>query len=102
MAETVLHVRSESRTTVGIESEAVIVGSIAAGIGALVGGLVFAGQEPPIWGGWSIGLLAAIVVIALGLVSSYIGYWRARHLPGQEWRLPLPPWKLAACPSPVA
>lgn len=93
MAETVLHVRSESRTTVGIESEAVIVGSIVAGIGALVGGLVFAGQDPPIWGGWSIGLLAALVVIATGIISSYLGYWRARHLPGQQWRLTLPPWK---------
>lgn len=93
MAETVLHVRSESRTSVGIESEAVIVGSIAAGLGALVGGLFFAGQQPPIWGGWSIGLLAAIMVLAVGVVSSYLGYWRARHLPGQEWRLTLPPWK---------
>ncbi len=93
MVEPILNVRSESRTTVGAESEAVIVGGIAAGIGVLTGGLVFAGSSPAIWGGWSIGLLAALVVLVLGLVASYLGYWRARHLPGQEWRLPLAPWK---------
>jgi len=93
MAEPVLTVRSESRTTVGLESEAVIVGVIAAIVGGVVGALVFAGSAPPIWGGWSVGLLAAIVVLIVSLVASYVGYWRARHLPGQAWRLDLAPWK---------
>jgi hypothetical membrane protein len=93
MAEPVLNVRSESRTDVGLESEALIGGVIVAVIGAIVGGVVFAGAAPPIWGGWSIGVLAAIVVFAAGVVMSYVGYWRARHLPGQEWRLSLAPWK---------
>jgi len=53
MAEPVLNVRSESRTDVGLESEALIA----------------------------------------GVTVSYIGYWRTRRLPGQEWRLPLAPWK---------
>jgi len=93
MAEPVLQVRSESRTVVGLESEAILVGGIAAAIGAATGAIAFAGTEPGLWGGWSIGLLAAIVVVVLGATSSYIGYWRARHLPGQQWRLTLPPWK---------
>jgi len=93
MAEPVLQVRSESRTTVGLESEAVVVGGIAAVLGGAAGAIAFAGSAPPIWGGWSIGLLAAIVVVVLGVIASYVGYWRARHLTGQEWRLTLPPWK---------
>lgn len=93
MAEPVLTARSESRTSVGAESEALIVGTIAAILGAAVGGLVFAGANPALWGGWSIGLLAAVVVLTIGVVASYVGYWRARHLPGQQWRLTLPPWK---------
>lgn len=93
MAEPVLQVRSESRTTVGLESEAVVVGIMAAVIGAVVGGLVFVGESPPLWGGWSIGLLAAIVVLVVAVVASYVGYWRARHLPNQQWRLDLASWK---------
>ena len=93
MVEPVLQARSESRTTVGLESEAVVVGVIAAVIGIAVGGFVFAGSAPPLWGGWSIGLLAAIVVLVVSLIASYVGYWRARHLPGQQWRLGLAPWK---------
>ncbi|MDF1477771.1 DUF998 domain-containing protein [Leifsonia sp. H3M29-4] len=93
MAESVLDIDSESRTNVGLESEALIAGGIAGGVGLIVGGSVFAGSNPPIWGGWSIGVLAAIVVFAAGVLASYIGYWRARHLPGQQWRLNLAPWK---------
>ena len=88
-----LNVRSENRTAVGMESEALVAGIIAAVIGALVGGIVFAGGSPSIWGGWSIGLLAALVVLVGGVIVSYIGYWRSRHLPGQDWRLHLKPWK---------
>ena len=88
-----LNIRSENRTAVGTESEALIAGIAAAVIGALIGGIVFAGGSPSIWGGWSIGLLAAIVVLVGGVIVSYIGYWRSRHLPGQEWRLHLAPWK---------
>jgi hypothetical membrane protein len=94
MAESApLAIRSENRTAVGAESEALITGIAAAILGAIIGGIVFAGGSPSIWGGWSIGLLAAIVVIVLGVITSYIGYWRSRHLPGQEWRLGLAPWK---------
>lgn len=93
MAEPVLTARSAARTVVGMESEALVVGLVVGGVGAVVGAVTFAGASPTIWGGWSIGLLAAIVVLVAGLASSYTGYWRARHLPGQEWRLPLAPWK---------
>lgn len=102
MPEPVLAVRSESRSEVGVESEALVAGFIVGGVGALVGGLVFAGDSPAIWGGWSIGLLAALVVLIAGVVVSYIGYWRARHLPGQQWRLPLAPWKFTLDATNVA
>lgn len=93
MPDPVLTARSAARTVVGMESEALVAGFVAGGVGAAVGAIVFAGASPSIWGGWSIGLLAAIVVLVSGVVSSYTGYWRARHLPGQEWRLGLPSWK---------
>lgn len=93
MAEPALQVRSDNRTSVGVESEALIAGGTAAVIGGATGAIVFGGSSPTIWGGWSIGLLAAITVLIISLVTSYVGYWRARHLAGQEWRLPLAPWK---------
>ena len=93
MARPVLTVDSASRTAVGAESEALVASAIAGIIGAIVGGVVFAGRSPSLWGGWSIGLLAAITVLSLTVIASYIGYWRSRHLPGQEWRLSLAPWK---------
>lgn len=102
MPEPVLHVRSATRTIVGMESEALIVGAIAAVVGAITGALVFAGDQPALWGGWSIGLLAGIVAAALGLVTSYVGYWRSRNVPGQEWRLTLPPWKFILDATTVA
>jgi hypothetical membrane protein len=76
-----------------MESEAILVGSVAAGIGAVVGGLVFAGTNPPLWGGWSVGTASMIVVLVLAVIASFIGYWRARHIAGQEWRLSIPSWK---------
>lgn len=93
MSAPILAVHSDSRTAVGVESEALVAGVIGGVIGAATGGIVFAGGAPALWGGWSIGLLAAITVLALTIVVSYIGYWRSRHLPGQEWRLSLAPWK---------
>jgi hypothetical membrane protein len=102
MVEPLIQVRSESRTLVGMESEAVLVGSIAAAIGAIVGAVAFAGENPPIWGGWSLGLVAAIVVLVLGLVSGFLGYWRSRHISGQEWRLDLKPWKFIVDATSVA
>jgi len=68
-------------------------GGIAAVAGGLAGAIAFAGSAPSLWGGWSIGLLAAIVVLIIAVITSYTSYWRARHLPGQEWRLSLAPWK---------
>lgn len=93
MSESVLQVHSQSRTVVGMESEAVIAGSVAAGIGGIYGAIVFAGTNPTIWGGWSLGLASAIAVLVVSVVTSYVGYWRSRHLPGQEWRLSISSWK---------
>ncbi|GAA1920050.1 AbrB/MazE/SpoVT family DNA-binding domain-containing protein [Microbacterium aoyamense] len=41
----------------------------------------------------SFGLLAACGSAIVAVVASAVGYWRARDLPGQEWRRALPPWK---------
>lgn len=41
----------------------------------------------------SFGLLAAIGAGIVAALAAGIGYWRARGLPGQEWRRALPSWK---------
>lgn len=41
----------------------------------------------------SFGILAAIGAAVVAVAASTIGYWRARSLPGQEWRRELPSWK---------
>jgi len=102
MDESVLHVSSKSRSVVGLESEAVIAGSIAAGVGAIFGAIVFAGTNPTIWGGFSLGLGSAIAVLVLSIVTSYVGYWRSRHLPGQEWRQHISSWKFILDATTVA
>jgi hypothetical membrane protein len=102
MSEAVLQIDSRQRTLVGMESEAIIVGGVAAGIGGVFGAIVFAGTNPPIWGGFSLGLAAAIAVLVLGVITSYVGYWRSRYIPGQEWRLTLKPWKFIVDATAVA
>jgi hypothetical membrane protein len=92
--ESSLQLRSQFRTSIGLETEALVVGGIGTALGIVVGAIVFSGTTPSLWnGGFSIGLVAALVVLAVGIVVSYVGYWRARHRPGQEWRLSLPSWK---------
>ncbi|WP_439591307.1 DUF998 domain-containing protein [Microbacterium sp.] len=41
----------------------------------------------------SFGLLAACGAAIVAVIASAVGYWRARDLPGQEWRRALPTWK---------
>lgn len=102
MNDQVLQVHSRERTQVGMEAEAVIVGAIAAGVGALFAVIVFAGTNPALWGGFSAGLAAAIAVLVVGVISSFVGYWRSRHIAGQEWRLTLKPWKFIVDATAVA
>jgi hypothetical protein len=49
----------------------------------------------PLWGGLSVGLVAAIAVLVVGIGAGATGYWRSRNLPGQEWRHRLKPWKFS-------
>ncbi|WP_438853288.1 DUF998 domain-containing protein [Agromyces sp. M3QZ16-3] len=80
---------------VAVETEAVVGGLIAAAVTGLVAAVYFAGDVWPLWGGWSVGAIAAIGVLASGILLGAIGYWRSRGLPGQEWRHGLRPWKFS-------
>jgi len=83
------------RRRLAVETES-LVGGVAAGASTiLVAMLSFFGSEWPLWGGWSVGALAAIAVIVSGVAVAATGYWRARDLPGQEWRHELRPWKFS-------
>ena len=87
---------------VAVESEALLAGSIAAGVTGVVAVFLFAGGVWPLWGGFSVGIVAAAAVLVAGLVVGVIGYWRARRLPGQEWRHDLRPWKFSIDVATVA
>lgn len=67
-----------------------VVAAVAAGI---VAAFVFAGGLWPLWGGLSVGIVAAVAVLVAGIAAGATGYWRARDLPGQQWRHRLRPWK---------
>ncbi|HEY9266989.1 MAG TPA: hypothetical protein VIQ11_20540, partial [Mycobacterium sp.] len=90
------------RRRVAIETESVLAGVVAAGVTAIVGALSFAGAEWSLWGGWSVGAFAAIAVVVLGIGAAATGYWRARDLPGQEWRHELGAWKFSLDVATVA
>jgi hypothetical membrane protein len=83
------------RRRLAVETEALVAGVVAGGVSAIVVWIVFIGSEWPLWGGWSVGALAAIAVIVFGVASAATGYWRSRDLPGQEWRHDLRPWKFS-------
>ncbi len=68
-------------------------GAVAAAASGLVAAIVMSGQVWPLWGGWSVGAVAAIAVVVTGLVLGAVGYWRSRDLPGQDWRRDLRAWK---------
>lgn len=78
---------------VAVETEALIGGAIAAGVSGIVAAIIFAGDVWPLWGGLSVGIVAAVAVVATGIALGATGYWRARNLPGQEWRHRLRSWK---------
>jgi len=83
------------RRRLAVETEALVGGVVAGGSTIVVAMLSFFGSEWPLWGGWSVGALAAIAVIVSGVAVAATGYWRARDLPGQEWRHELRPWKFS-------
>lgn len=89
-------------TTFRGEAEATLAFAIAAGLGALTALAVFWGRDTPLWGGWSIGAVAAITAGAVTLVVAYIAYWRSRNAPGQEWRLGIRSWKFIIDATAVA
>ncbi len=78
-----------------VESEALLAGAFAAGATGLVALFLFSGGVWPLWGGLSVGLVAAIAVLVVGIGAGATGYWRSRNLPGQEWRHRLKPWKFS-------
>ncbi len=90
------------RRRVAIETESVLAGVVAAGVTATAGALIFAGAEWSLWGGWSVGAVAAIAVVVSGIGAAATGYWRARDLPGQEWRHELGAWKFSMDVATVA
>ena len=85
-----------------VESEAVYAGTGAAIVCGIVAFTLFIGREIPLWGGFSVGAVAAVSALIAGLVAAYIGYWRSRHRPGQEWRLRIRPWKFILDATTVA
>jgi len=90
------------RTLLDVESEAVAVAVAVAAITLLVGGLLFAGTNPPIWGGISLGVVSAGAILISGVIVAYVGYWRSRSITGQEWRLELKSWKFIVDATSVA
>ncbi|WP_164863693.1 DUF998 domain-containing protein [Agromyces sp. LHK192] len=84
--------RSIESSRLRMETDAVLAGTAAAAVCGVVAVLLFAGREVPLWGGFSVGAVAAIGAVASTVVVAYLGYWRARHRPGQEWRLAIRPW----------
>jgi len=90
------------RRRVAIETESVLAGVVAGGVTAGTGMLAFGGAEWSLWGGWSVGAFAAIAVVVWGVGAAATGYWRARDLPGQEWRHELGAWKFSLDVATVA
>jgi hypothetical membrane protein len=80
--------------TLRVESAAVYLALLAGVIGAVYG-LVIALVFPDLSmsGVWSFGVFAAIGAGVISAAISWLGYWRSRHRPGQEWRRSLAPWK---------
>ena len=90
------------RRRLAVESEALLAGAFAAGATALIALFLFAGGVWPLWGGRSVGIVAALAVLLTGIGAGATGYWRSRNLPGQEWRHRLKPWKFSVDVGTVA
>ncbi|MGX5695846.1 DUF998 domain-containing protein [Agromyces soli] len=89
-------------TLLRVESEAVYAGAAAAIGSGLVAFALFLGRMVPLWGGVSVGGVAAVAALVVGVVVGYVGYWRSRHRAGQEWRLRIRPWKFVLDATTVA
>jgi hypothetical membrane protein len=90
------------RTLLDVESEAFAVAIAVAIVTLIVGGFLFAGTNPPIWGGVSLGVASAGSILIAGVIVAYVGYWRSRSVLGQQWRLELKPWKFIVDATSVA
>ncbi len=90
------------RTLLDVESEAFAVAIAVAAVTLVVGGFLFAGTNPPIWGGISLGVASAGSILIAGVIVAYVGYWRSRSVLGQQWRLELKPWKFIVDATSVA
>ncbi len=91
-----------ARTLLDVEQEAFAVAIAVAAVTAVVGGLLFAGTYPPIWGGISLGVASAGAIVVAGIIVAYVGYWRSRSIEGQQWRLELRSWKFIVDATTVA
>ncbi|WP_439564461.1 DUF998 domain-containing protein [Microcella sp.] len=91
-----------ARTPLDVESEAFAVAIAVAIVNAVVGGVLFAGTNPPIWGGISLGVASAGSILIAGVIVAYVGYWRSRSVAGQQWRLELKSWKFIVDATSVA
>lgn len=80
--------------TLRVESEA-LYAFAAAGVLGVMFGMVSALAVPdlPLAGEDSFGDLATIAGGLVAAAAAAVAYWRSRHMPGQEWRLDLAPWK---------
>ncbi|MET2011665.1 DUF998 domain-containing protein [Microbacterium chocolatum] len=77
-----------------VESEAIYAALLSGALGGLAGLLLgLFGSGLPLAGDGSLGRIAGIAAGTAGLVAAGVGYWRARRLPGQEWRLALSSWR---------
>ncbi len=91
-----------ARTPLDVESEAFAVAIAVAAVTLVVGGILFAGTNPPIWGGVSLGVASAGSILVAGVIVAYVGYWRSRSVTGQQWRLELKSWKFIVDATSVA
>lgn len=78
-----------------VESEAVGAGFLAGVGAAVVAAFIFAGTDTPLWGGLSVGAVAAGATALACLVAAVIGYVRSFRIPGRQWRRESAPAKLA-------
>lgn len=77
-----------------VESEAVYAALLSGAMGGLAGLLLgLFGPPLPLAGDGSLGRIAAVAAGAAAMIAAAVGYWRARRLPGQEWRLALSTWR---------
>ena len=88
-------IESTPERRLAVETEALVGGSIAAAVMGVIAAVLFPGGNWPLWGGLSVGIVAAAGALLTGLALGVIGYWRSRSLPGQEWRHDLRPWKFS-------